>query len=107
MGDTGWDQPFKEAIEAVQRRDFDEVKKALETLEFQCRQTKDPNHWLYFHPLLRGDPIFRYPRNLYRPHGRNREANKISKRDQAQARQIIDVLRAVVESQQCGEGDDQ
>jgi len=71
------ESPFDKAIEVVRRGLFDEVKAALEVLGFVFRETKDPNHWLYFHPQLRGDPHFRYPRNLYRPHGASRNSDRI------------------------------
>jgi len=59
-----WEARFRRALEAVRRGDFDEVKRALESLGFILEQTGDPNHWMYYHPLLRGDPFFRHPRNL-------------------------------------------
>lgn len=51
-----WRQSFDTAIEVVRQGDFDEVKAALEVLGFVFVQTGDPNHWMYYHPLLKGDP---------------------------------------------------
>lgn len=95
-----WAQPFEEALAAVAHGDFDEIKSALEGLSFTFRQGKDANHWTYFHTLLRQDPIFKYPRNFYRPHGARRSSDRISKRDQSQAKQMIEALRGVVGSSQ-------
>jgi hypothetical protein len=101
-----WERPFDAAIEVVRRGVFDEIKGALEALDFVFRETKDPNHWLYFHPLLKGDPYFCYPRNLYRPHGTRRSSDRISRHDQAQAKQMIQALRAVLGFSQGSGGDD-
>lgn len=87
---------FDKAVEVVRNGRFDEVKDALEALGFRFVQTKDPNHWIYFHPQLREDPHFRYPRNFYRPHGPRRASDRISKHDQSQARQMIEALRGVI-----------
>lgn len=86
------EKTFKEALDAVDRADFGEIKNKLEALGFEFKETKDPNHWMYFHPLLREDPIFRYPRNLYKPHGQRRDTGRVSRRDQQQARQMIAAL---------------
>ncbi len=107
MVEESWETPFREALEAVRRGDFDEVKAALESLDFEVKQTGDPNHWMYYHPLLKGDPHFRYPRNLYRPHGSRRSSDRISSRDQSQARQMIQALKAVVASLQEKNGGDE
>ncbi len=74
---------------------------------FEFKETKDPNHWMYFHRLLREDPFFRYPRNLYRQHGSRRSLDRISRHDQGQAKQMIDTLRGVIGSSQDNGGDDQ
>ena len=106
--EESWEKPFREGIEAVRRGDFDEVKEALEALGFRFVQTTDPNHYLYFHPQLKGDPYFRYPRNLYRPHGPRRSSDRISRRDQSQAKQMIEALRGVVgSSQENNDGEDE
>jgi hypothetical protein len=101
------ERAFDAAIEVVRRGLFNEVKDALERLDFVFKETKDPNHWLYFHPLLRGDAYFRYPRNLYRPHGTRRSSDRISRHDQTQAKQMIEALRAVYSSLQDSDGGDQ
>ena len=80
-----WELPYDKAIEAVRRGLFDEVRAALKGLGFVFAETKDPNHLMYYHPLLRGDPLFRYPRNLYRPHGAGRSLTVL--RDMTRARQ--------------------
>ena len=100
---------FGHAFEAIGSRDFDEIKVALESLGFTFRQGRDPNHWIYFHPLLKGDPIFKFPCNLYRPHGSRRGSTGISRHDQAKARQRVEALRTVVVSSQSegGETDDE
>jgi len=95
-----WEAPFDKAIEAVRRGVFNDVKGALETLGFVFCDTADPNHCMYYHPLLRGDPHFRYPRNLYRPHGPRRSSERISKHDQSQARQMVEALRGTRSSSQ-------
>jgi hypothetical protein len=102
-----WELPFDAAIEVVRRGVFDEVKDALEALDFVFKETKDPNHWLYFHPLLREDALFCYPRNLYRPHGTRRSSDRISRHDQSQARQMIQALRVVRSFSQYSSGGDQ
>ena len=100
-----WRSSFDNAVEVVRRGDFDEVKAVMEVLDFVFEQTGDPNHWMYYHPRLRGDPHFRYPRNLYRPHGSRRGSGRISRHDQSQAKQIIEALRGVLSSsQESGEG---
>jgi hypothetical protein len=43
-----WEQRFRRAAEAVRNGRFDDVKAALEALGFEFRETKDPNHWMYF-----------------------------------------------------------
>lgn len=91
---------FRPARDTVRGGDFDEIKKSLESLGFEFVKTADPNHWMYFHPALKEDPHFRYPRNLYRPHGSRRSTDKISKHDQSQAKQMIDALRAARELRQ-------
>lgn len=93
-----WEARFRRALEAVRRGDFDEVKRALESLGFILEQTGDPNHWMYYHPLLRDDLIFRHARNLYRPHGSRRSSDRIARRDQSQAKQMIQTLKAVMVS---------
>ena len=102
-----WEQRFKNAVEAVRNVRFDEFKATLEALAFEFKETKDPNHWMYFHRLLREDPFFRYPRNLYRQHGSRRSLDRISRHDQGQAKQMIDTLRGVIGSSQDKGGDDQ
>jgi len=102
-----WERRFQKATEVVRHGLFDEVKDVLEELGFVFRETTNPYHWMYFHPQLRGDPHFRYPRNLYRPHGSRRASDRISKHDQAQAKQMIEALRAIVGSSQNNAGDDQ
>ena len=97
--DKGWEKPFQVARDAVQRGDFDEAKKALESVGFEFYQTKDPNHWMYLHPALKDDPHFRYPRNLYRPHGSRRSTDRITRHDQSQAKQVIEALRVLRASQ--------
>jgi hypothetical protein len=101
-----WERPFKKAFEAVRRGHFDEVKGSLEALGFEFRETKDPNHWLYFHARLREDPHFRYPRNFYRPHGPQRSADRIARHDQSQAKQMIEALRGAIASSREDGGDD-
>jgi hypothetical protein len=93
-----WESPFNEAIGIVRLGIFDEVKAALEMLGFVFRQTTDPNHWIYYHPRLREDPHFRYPRNLYRPHGSKRGFDRISRHDRSQANQMIEALRGTLGS---------
>jgi hypothetical protein len=100
-----WQRPFQVARNIVRGGDFDEIKKSLESLGFKFSETSDPNHWMYFHPVLKEDPIFRYPRNLYRPHGSRRSTDRVSKHDQSQAKQMIDALRAVQELQQAEQGE--
>ena len=95
MPDHDWEQPFRSARETVRRADFDEVKAALEDLGFRFKQGNDPNHWTYYHPELKEDPIFRYPRNLYRPHGTRRSSDRVGKHDQSKAKQMIDALQVV------------
>jgi hypothetical protein len=107
VGEQTWERPFNQAIEVVRGGLFDEVKAALEALGFVFIQTKDPNHWMYVHPQLRGDPLFRYPRNLYRPHGPRRSSDYISRHDQAKAKQMIEALRVVIGSSQPTIGDNQ
>lgn len=94
--EQAWERPFTTALDAVRRGDFDEIKNALESLDFKFEQRNDPNHWFYYHPLLRADPIFRYPRNLYRSHGSRRSSDHISNHDKSQAKQMIQALKAVV-----------
>ena len=102
------DQPYEEALEYVRHGDFNDIKGALGKLGFVFEQTTDPNHWMYFHPELKGDPIFRYPRNLYKPHGSRRSSNQISKHDRSQARQIIEILKDVRKlGSEEGEGDNE
>ncbi len=103
--EESWEKPFRDAIDAVRKGDFEEIRTALEFLGFRFVQTKDPNHWIYYHPLLKADPYFRYPRNLYRPHGSRRSSDHFSKHDQSQARQVIEALSAVVGSSQENGGD--
>lgn len=91
-----WEAALDHAREAVSGGDFSEVKQALESLGFIFRQAKDPNHWWYIHPLLKSDEHFRYPRNLYRPHGSRRSSDRVTRRDQSQARQMIEALNTVV-----------
>ena len=98
--ETSWEPSFNTAIEVVRRGVFGEVKAALELLGFVFSETRDPNHWMYYHPLLRGDPYFRYPRNLYRPHGSRRSSDRISRHDQSQAKQMVEALRGVLGSSQ-------
>jgi hypothetical protein len=95
-----WEHQFKDAVANIREGDFDAIKTALESLGFQFKETTDPNHWMYFHPKLRGDPIFQYPRNLYRPHGSRRSGNRVSNHDQSQARQMVQALKAVVGASQ-------
>ncbi len=93
------EEAFKEALEIIRRGDFDEVKEALQGLGFEFKPTGDPNHWMYWHPLLREDEFFRSPRNLYRQHGARRSSDRITKRDAQQARQIVHVLRDTLVAQ--------
>jgi hypothetical protein len=95
-----WEASFKAAIEVLRRGAFDEVKPALEALGFVFCETRDPNHWMYYHPRLRDDPHFRYPRNLYRPHGSRRSSDRITKHDQSLAKQMIEALRGITASSQ-------
>ena len=104
-GETS-DREFADALEVVKRGDFDDVKAALQKLGFEFRPGKDPNHWTYFHPLLRGDQFFQFPRRLYRQHGTRRSADRITQLDAKQARQIIRALQAHVRSSREG-GDDE
>src|SRR5215467_9160694 len=97
-----WEAPFRAAQAAVRGGDFDEVRRALEGLGFEFRQTSDANHWMYYHPELRGDAHFQYPRNLYRPHGSRRSSDRISRHDQSQARQMIEALKVVRSSKRDG-----
>lgn len=90
-----WEQPFRAAREAVRVGDFDEVKDSLALLGFKFKQGNDPNHWTYYHPELRNDPIFRYPCNLYRPHGTRRSSDRIGRHDQSKAKQMIEALREI------------
>ncbi len=99
------EEQFRCALEAVRRGRFKEVRNQLESLGFEVKDTSDPNHVMYYHPLLREDPHFRYPRNLYRPHGPRRSADRISKLDQSQAKQMIEALKAVIASQEATEVD--
>ena len=101
------ERPFQKAVEVVRNGRFDEVKDALEALGFRFVETTDPNHWIYFHPQLREDPHFRYPRNLYRPHGPRRSSDRISRHDQSQAKQMIEALRGVIGSSEKDGEDDQ
>ena len=89
------DAEFRNAVEVVNRGDFGEIKDALKSLGFVVRDTDDPDHCIYYHPLLKGDPIFRRPTNLYRGHGPRRDRNRITTLDQKHARQRIRVLKAV------------
>jgi len=98
--EQAWEPLFNKAIEIVRRGVFDEVRIALEGLGFVFSETKDPNHWMYYHPRLRGDPHFQYPRNLYRPHGARRSSDHISRHDQSQAKQMIEALRGILSSSQ-------
>jgi hypothetical protein len=100
-------RPFDNAVEVVRRGDFDEVKATMEVLGFMFEQTGDHNHWMYYHPQLRGDPHFRYPRNFYRPHGSRRSSDRISRHDQSQAKQMIEALRATRSSSQESGGGNQ
>lgn len=86
---------FLAAREIIRRGDFDETKECLEAIGFIFVRTTDPNHWMYYHPELRADPIFRYPRNFYRPHGTRRSSDRISRHDQSQAKQALEALRIV------------
>jgi len=105
--EESWEKPYTDAIQIVRRGDFDEIKESLKSLGFQISETSDPNHLMYFHPQLRGDSHFRYPRNLYRPHGTRRSSDRISRHDQSQAKQMIEALRGVVGSSQNKSGDNQ
>lgn len=78
---------------AIGRGDFDESRSGLESLGFVFKGSGD--HFTYHHPELKQDPIFRYPRNLYRPHGKKRDCDRICQRDQSCARQMVEALRAV------------
>jgi len=100
------DQEFAEALRVVRGGDFDEVKAALQKLGFEFWPGKDPNHWMYIHPLLKGDKFSRYPRNLYRQHGPRRGSDRITQLDAARARQMIRALQALVTSKR-QEGDDE
>ena len=94
-GHQDWEEPFRAAHGTVRKGDFNEVKESLRGLGFIIKETTDPNHCMYHHPQLKGDPIFQYPRNLYRPHGTRRSSDRISRHDQSQAKQMIEALRAI------------
>jgi hypothetical protein len=98
VAEEDWGEPYRNALEALNKGDFDEVKRALELLGFKFVKGTDPNHWMYYHALLREDPHFRYPRNLYRGHGQQRSSNQIAPRDKSQAKQVVKALEAVVAS---------
>jgi hypothetical protein len=102
-----WEQRFKNAVEAVRNGPSMSSRLRWKRSPFEFKETKDPNHWMYFHRLLREDPFFRYPRNLYRQHGSRRSLDRISRHDQGQAKQMIDTLRGVIGSSQDNGGDDQ
>jgi len=104
VAERAWESSFEKAIEAVRRGGFEEVKAAMEVLGFVFRTTGDANHWIYFHPELRGDRHFRYPRNFYRPHGPRRSSDRISRHDQSQAKQMIEALIEARSSQNSGGG---
>lgn len=87
---------FTDALDIVRRGNFDEIKEAFEGLGFKFVQGRDPNHWTYYHPQLRNDRHFAYPRNFYRPHGSKRSSDRISRHDQSQARQMVEALRAIL-----------
>jgi hypothetical protein len=91
--DTG-DSIFREALSAISSGDPEEVLKYLKMLHFEVR-TQDQTHFIYVHPDLKEDPIFRYPRNLFLPHGKNRDRGRLSKHDQSKARQIVEALRVL------------
>ncbi len=105
--EESWEKPFRDALEAVRGGDFDQVRNALDAIGFKLVQTTDANHWGYYHPRLKGDPHFGYPRNLYRAHGSRRSSDRISRHDQSQARQAIDALRALVAATREEGGGDQ
>ena len=100
------DQQFAEALKVVREGDFDKVKSVLRDLGFQFKAGKDPNHCIYFHPALIGDPIFRYAQNLYRQHGKRRSSDRITQLDAARARRIIRTLQAYVKSSREGAEDE-
>lgn len=100
------ERAFRRAIEVARGGLFDDVKAVLERLGFVFKGTTNPDHWLYYHPDLKGDPLFQYPRNLYRPHGSRRTSDRISKHDQSQAKQMIEALRGRISSPQKSPGDD-
>jgi hypothetical protein len=91
------DKAFREANEAINNGDFDEIKSALVALGFEFRETSNAGHWQYFHRLLRSDSLYRYPRNLYKPHGRRRDTGRVSRIDQTHARQMVSALKALLE----------
>jgi hypothetical protein len=79
----------------------------LESLGFQFRSGTDPNHWTYFHPRLREDPFYRFPRHLYRPHGERRSSDRVTRLDQTGARQLIKALEAATIAKEIeGENDE-
>jgi hypothetical protein len=102
-----WEKPFQIARETIQRGDFDDTKKALEALGFRFKEATDPNHWLYYHPELRGDPHFGYPSNFYRPHGSRRSSDRISRHDLNRAKQMVEALRVVRASSQAAKESDE
>jgi hypothetical protein len=106
--EDAWERSLKEAREAVDRGDFDEIKKHLEGLGFEFKELRDAGHWIYFHSALRSDPIYRTPRLLCRPHGRKRESGRVARIDQTHARRLIEALRAimVVRDEQTEQGDE-
>lgn len=96
MAEQSWEERLEEARTAVRRGDFDEIKSALEKLEFTFRLTSRADHWIYFHTLLRSDPNYRNPTHLYRPHGRRRERGRVTRIDQQHAKRMIDALDAAL-----------
>jgi hypothetical protein len=84
---------FAATFEAIASGDFNKVYRGLETLGFTIRENKDANHFSYYHPSLKDDQFFRFPRNLYRPHGKKRDNDRVSNHDRSQAKQVVEALK--------------
>jgi hypothetical protein len=84
---------FAEAFEDIASGDFDRVYRCLGKLGFTIRETNDSNHYYYYHASLKDDPFFRFSRNLFKPHGKKRDNDRMSNRDKSQAKQVVEALR--------------
>jgi len=104
--EENWEKPFDEALATIRRGDFGEVMEVLESLGFTLVPTKNPDHWMYFHPSLKSDPHFAYHRNLFRPHGSKRDSSRITNRDASQAKQMIQALKSTIGYRQKDSGDE-